>query len=285
MNDQWGRYRTDFSAVTASAARLAENAMATAGSAVEAANRKLEGARDAQARRRDPKAKHRRALRAAKNTMTGWGATASTAAATTVVGFAAVGPVVGGAAAGVTTVMVVPLAYACAKFRRLKHAPTPPRGYARRELPATGSALYKPMRIMANAEQQFLALTAVLASSGALPSAAITDLDDEADAAASAITEYAAQLAGVERAAGTGDGPARGHLARYLSDGLAQVEQGVQAYADMVESAGITVAAAQGSMGALGGFDGAATARLRENTDRLRAWGMGIAELPRTPNL
>jgi hypothetical protein len=285
MNEQWGRYRGDLSAVAASAARLAESAMASANTAVEAASRKLDAARDRQARKRDPKARHLKALRGAKNTVLGWSAGTSTAAATSAVGFAAAAPVVGGTAAGATVLLAVPLGYAATKLRRLRRRPMPPRGYARRDLPPGDSALYRPIRMLAGAEQQFLALTAVLSSSEVLPPDAITELDDEADAAAATIVAYAARLRDLEAAVRSTGGPSHAQLESALTDGVRRVEQGVDAYIDMVESAGMTVAAAQGGLGVLAGFDGAAmaTAQLQDNADRLRAWALGISALPPTP--
>ncbi|WP_148281511.1 hypothetical protein [Tsukamurella sp. 1534] len=285
MSTQRGRYRTDFSAVAASAARMAGSAIEAATSAMDAAARAADEARDKAARRKDPKATHLRSIRNAKNSVSGWAATTSSAAVVSVGGFAAAAPVVGGTATAVTAIVAVPTAYAVGKFRRLRRAPVPPRGYARRAVPAPSSALHRPVRRLADAEQEFLGLMAVLSRSGALPPDALSDLDADAEASADAIVDYAEQLVDLERVVARGGG-AGDYLRDTLDDGIAGLDQGVAAYLDMVRSAATTVAAARRSLGSPARFDdlSLATPRLQETAERLRAWAYGIAALPPVPD-
>ena len=285
MNTQRGRYRTDFSAVAASAARVATSAIGATSTAMEAAARAVDEARDKAARRRDPKATHLRSVRSAKHTVTGWAATTSASAAVSVGGFAVAAPVVGGAATAVTAVLVVPAVYAAGKLRRLRRAPVPPRAYARRTLPAASSALRDPVRRLAEAEQEFLGLVSVLYRSGALPPEALSELDDDAETSADAIVAYADQLTDLERVV-AGGGAAGVSLRWTFDDGVRSLEEGVAAYLDMVASAATTVAAARQSLGSPARFDelSLATPRLQETADRLRAWAYGISQLPPAPD-
>lgn len=285
MTDQRGRYRSDFSAVAASAGRMASSAITAASAAMEAAARAADEARDKAARRKDPKAAHVRSVRRAKNTVNGWAATTSTSAVVAVGGFATVGPVVGGTATAVTAVIAVPAAYAVRKFRRLRRAPAPPRTYARRTLPSASSALHGPVRGLADAEQEFLALMAVLSRSGALPPESLSELDDDAEASADAIVAYAEQLADLERVVAGGGGSAD-YLRDTFDDGLRSLDEGVAAYREMVRSAATTVAAARRSLGSPARYDdlSLATPRLQDAAERLRAWAYGIAALPPVPD-
>ncbi|MFC7753222.1 phage shock envelope stress response protein PspM [Tsukamurella soli] len=185
--------------------------------------------------------------------------------------------------------LAVPTVVAARRLRRLKAAPVPPRGYARRDLPRTSSAAYGPARRLADAEQEFLALMSVLARTRALPAEAIRDLDDAADSSADAVVRYAVQLQHLEAAARAGvRGPSGPVLGASLDAGLRRLAEGVDAYLDMVRSAAATVAAAHGA--ALGrpgvGADAidAAVPQLRDTADRLQAWAYGIAALPPVPH-
>ncbi len=285
MTDQRGRHHTDFSAVAASAGRIAASAITAASTAMEAAARAADEARDKAARRRDPKASHLRALGSARRSVNGWAATTSTSAVVAVGGFAAAAPVVGGAATAVTALVAVPAGYAVHKLRRLRRTPAPPRGYARRAVPPRSSALHAPVRTLAESEQEFLALIAVLARSGALPPETLSELDDDAEASADAILAYADQLADLERVvAGTGGSAA--YLRPTLDEGIESLDEGVTAYQEMVRSAATTVAAARTAAGSPARFDGlaVATPRLQETAERLRAWAYGIAALPPVPD-
>ncbi|WP_139057817.1 phage shock envelope stress response protein PspM [Tsukamurella pseudospumae] len=285
MTDQRGRYRTDFSAVAASAGRMAASAITAASAAMETAARAADEARDRAARRKDPKAAHQRSITKARHTVNGWAATTSTSAVVAVGGFATAAPVVGGTATAVTAVIAVPAAYAVRKLRRLRRTPAPPRTYARRTLPAGSSALYKPVRALAESEQEFLALMAVLSRSGALPPDALSELDDDAEASADAIASYAEQLADLERVVAGGGGSAA-YLRETFDEGRASLDEGVDAYREMVRSAATTVAAARRSLGSPARFDelSMATPRLQETAERLRAWAYGIAALPPVPS-
>lgn len=285
MTDQRGRYRTDFSAVAASAGRMASSAITAASQAMEHAARAADEARDRQARRKDPKAVHLRSVKRAKNAVNGWAATTSTSAVVAVGGFAAAAPVVGGTATAVTAVIAVPAAYAVRAFRRLKRTPAPPRNYARRTVPAATSALHGPVRSLADAEQEFLALVSVLYRSGALPPESLSELDDDAESSADAIVAYAEQLADLERVVAGGGGSAS-YLRGTFDDGLRSLDEGVQAYREMVRSAATTVAAARQSLGSPARLDelSYATPRLQDAAERLRAWAYGIAALPPVPD-
>lgn len=285
MTDQRGRHRTDFSAMAASAGRMATSAIGAASAALDAAARAADEARDKAARRKDPKASHLRSIRSAKHTVNGWAATTSTSAVVAVGGFAVAAPVVGGTATAVTAVIAVPAAYAIRKLRRLRRAPVPPRNYARRTIPAASSALHGPVRALSDAEQEFLALMSVLSRSGALPLDSLSELDDDAEASADAIVSYAEQLADLERVVAGGGGSAK-YLRGTFADGLASLDEGVAAYREMVRSAATTVAAARGALGSPARFDelSMATPRLQDAADRLRAWAYGIAALPPVPD-
>ncbi|MDP0397735.1 phage shock envelope stress response protein PspM [Tsukamurella strandjordii] len=285
MSSQGGRYRTDFSAVAASAARMATSAIGASATAMEAAARAVDEARDKAARRRDPKIAHQRAIRNARHTVNGWAATTSASAVVSVGGFAAAAPVVGGTATAITAVVVVPAAYAVRKLRRLRKTPVPPRTYARRTIPAASSALHDPVRRLADAEQEFLALVSVLYRSGALPPDALSELDDDAEASADAIISYSEQLVDMERAI-SGGGESAIMLRAVLDDGLRSLDEGILTYQDMVRSAASTVAAARQSLGSPSRFDdlSRATPRLQETAERLRAWAYGIEALPPVPD-
>lgn len=285
MHGEWGRHRETMSAVAASAAQVAGRAMESAASAVEAANRKLDDARDKQARRRDPKAVHLRSLEGARRNTVGWVSSAGTTAAVSAAGFVAAAPEVGLGFTGVTAVLVVPAVVAGRRLRELRRKPVPPRGYARRQLPRPTSATYGRIKRLVDAEQEFLALVAVLARAHALPPAVVTELDDDADESAAAIVGYAQQLQDLEAVTGRSRDPV---LRRCVDDGLSRLDEGVAAYQDMVRSAAATVAAAHGSAIARpgAGYDelGRATPRLRDSAERLQAWAEGIAALPAVPD-
>ncbi|GAB3126150.1 hypothetical protein GCM10027289_01510 [Tsukamurella serpentis] len=285
MTDQRGRPRTDFTAVAASAGRMATSAINAASTAMEAAARAADEARDKQARRKDPKAVHLRTVRRARGAVNGWAATTSTSAVVAVGGFAAAAPVMGGAATAVTAVFAVPAAYAVRRFRRLRRAPVPPRSYARRTLPAPSSALHAPVRALAEAEQEFLALVSVLHRSGALPPDSLSELDADAESSADAIVEYAEQLADLERVVSSGSGSA-GYLQGTFDEGLRSLDEGLATYREMVASAATTVAAARQSLGSPSRFDelSMATPRLQDAAERLRSWAYGIAALPPVPD-
>lgn len=285
MTDQRGRYRTDFSAVAASAGRMAASAITAASTAMETAARAADEARDKAARRRDPKVAHQRSITQARYAVNSWAATTSTSAVVAVGGFAAAAPVVGGTATAVTALVAVPAGYAVRKLRRLRRTPPPPRTYARRTVPGRSSALHDPVRALADAEQEFLALMSVLTRSGALPPDALSELDDDAEASADAIVSYAEQLGDLERVV-AGGGSSAAYLRETFEEGLSSLDEGVEAYREMVRSAATTVAAARRSLGSPARFDelSTATPRLRETAERLRAWAYGIAALPPVPD-
>ncbi|MGV7637184.1 hypothetical protein PJI23_32710, partial [Mycobacterium kansasii] len=81
------------------------------------------------------------------------------------------------------------------------------------------SALHDPVRALADAEQEFLALMSVLTRSGALPADALSELDDDAETSADAIVSYAEQLADLERVVAGGGGSAA-YLRETFEDGL-----------------------------------------------------------------
>ncbi|MGX9296829.1 phage shock envelope stress response protein PspM [Tsukamurella paurometabola] len=285
MTDQRGRYRTDFSAVAASAGRMAASAITAASTAMETAARAADEARDKAARRRDPKVAHQRSITQARYAVNSWAATTSTSAVVAVGGFAAAAPVVGGTATAVTALVAVPAGYAVRKLRRLRRTPPPPRTYARRTVPGRSSALHDSVRALADAEQEFLALMSVLTRSGALPPDALSELDDDAEASADAIVSYAEQLGDLERVV-AGGGSSAAYLRETFEEGLSSLDEGVEAYREMVRSAATTVAAARRSLGSPARFDelSTATPRLRETAERLRAWAYGIAALPPVPD-
>ena len=82
----------------------------------------------------------------------------------------------------------------------------------------------------------------VLTRSGALPADALSELDDDAETSADAIVSYAEQLADLERVVAGGGGSAA-YLRETFEDGLDSLDEGVEAYRDMVRSAATTVAA------------------------------------------
>ncbi|ADG78397.1 Uncharacterised protein [Tsukamurella paurometabola] len=264
---------------------MATSAIGASATAMEAAARAVDEARDKAARRRDPKAAHQRSVRTARHTVNTWAATTSASAAVSVGGFAAAAPLVGGTATAITAVIAVPAAYAYRKLRRLKKAPVPPRSYARRTIPASSSAVHDPVRRLADAEQEFLALVSVLYRSRALPPDALSELDDDAETSADAIVSYGEQLVDLERAIAGGSESAI-MLRTVLDDGLRSLDEGIVTYQEMVRSAASTVAAARQSLGSPSRFDdlSRATPRLQETAERLRAWAYGIAALPPVPD-
>ncbi|MDR3664337.1 MAG: hypothetical protein P4L86_28800 [Mycobacterium sp.] len=182
------------------------------------------------------------------------------------------GPIAGGAAFLATLCFM--------RYRWLRGEPLPP---ARTSglLPPRGSAARRPMETLASAERGLFSLLSVIQRGQLLPAAEVAEVTAAANVSAAALAGTAGEVVAMERAASSVP-QSRAHLAPTIRAYTAQLDAGVQQYADIVTAAAQLVSAANNGAGSARAMsEQRYRSELVAATDRLSAWAQAFDELGR----
>ena len=247
------------------------------GSVVSAFRDATDNAMDAARRWRDPAARLRRKKRRARRRASFFGAGSGTTAigtATLAVASAPEWTLV--AAGGATAALAVPAVLAVRTFRRLDAVPLPPPPPRRRSLPPAGSVARAPMERLAANEESLRRLLGVLVRSNSVAPDDLTEIDDAARAAASALDAVVEDVVALESAA-QGSAAAKTHLSAAIVDAGERLGTGVDQFEELVAAAARLAATAEGNR-SLAMLD-QRRAELIATSDKLESWAQSWREL------
>ncbi|WP_338892722.1 phage shock envelope stress response protein PspM [Rhodococcus sovatensis] len=243
--------------------------------AADTARRTVESAVQAVGRWNDPRQKHIRRIRRARRRGTWLGGASGVSAASTAGLAVASAPewtmiVSGGGAA----VFAVPAVLALGRYRRLKAQPMPTARPAKTVLPHRSSAAFEPMSRLAGAQLSLYELAGILMRSEFVDPAEVAETAEVAGSAAHALTDMAADVVAMERAA-EGSARAAGHLATTIAAAAVELDNGVDQYEELVAAAARLTSPNGLPSSAVAGRK----AELISATDRLEGWASALAEL------
>lgn len=226
---------------------------------------------------RDPTAKLRRKKRRARRRATWFGAASGTwgvGTATLAVASAPEWTLV--ATGGATAVLAVPAIMAVRTVRKLDAVPLPPAPPKRRPLPPANSVARPPMERLAANQDSLARLLGVLARSGSVAPDDISEIDEAARAASSAVETVVEDVVALESAA-RGSAAARSHLADAIADAGTRLDGGVDQFEELVAAAARLAATAEGSRSLT--MLERRRAELIATSDKLESWAQSWREV------
>lgn len=248
-----------------------------AGPAVSVFRDVTDAAVQAARRWRDPVAKLRRKKRRARRRATLFGAASGTwgiGTATLAVASAPEWTLV--ATGGATAAFAIPAVLAVRTFRRLDAVPLPPPPPKRRSLPPVGSVARGPMERLAANEQSLARVLGVLVRSGSVVADDLSEIDEAARAASSALDAVVEDVVALESAS-RGSPAARNHLSAAISGAGARLDSGVDQFEELVAAAARLAATSEGNR-SLAMLD-RQRAELIAASDKLESWAQSWREL------
>ncbi|WP_422748093.1 phage shock envelope stress response protein PspM [Mycobacterium sp. WMMD1722] len=169
------------------------------------------------------------------------------------------------------------------RYRWLRAEPLPPvRTRSSRRLPPWNSAARAPMAALVSAERGLTSLLGVLERGRMLPASELRELRVAAEQSAATMAATAAEVVSMERAMASSP-QARAHLQPTVASFVAQMDQGVRQYHEMVSAAAQLVSTVNsGPMSSSPMYGRRYRDELVDATDRLQGWAQAFDELGAT---